>query len=133
MANEAILRVRRSDPIDFTCADGVAIEKGTLLQLTGDRTVTATSAEGDFFIGICARDKIANDGRTTVPVFTDGIFDITVDGSNTATLAHPQKMDGANVISDADDDNIDKKAEVVGLALEAGSASEVIQVDIGIR
>lgn len=130
MADEAILRVRRNDPIDFKCADGTAIAKGTLLQLTGDRTVTASSADGDFFIGICGRDKIANDGRTSVPVFTDGIFDIVTDGT---TLAQPQKLSGANTITDADSDTVANKSEIVGMGLETGSGSEVIQVDIGIR
>lgn len=131
MANEAVLRKKFSDPVDFTCADGTGIEKGTLLKWSGDNTVAAATADGDMFAGVAAHEKIASDGRTQIGVYLDGIFDMTVDGTNTATLGYPQKIDGANLISDADDDTAEGAGEWVGKAIEAGSTSEVIRVIVG--
>lgn len=136
MANEATLRVRRSDPKNMTCADGTALPKGTLVQISGDRTVTATSADGEFFDGIVARDKIASDGRTTVPVFFDGVFDITTVASPAAiAVGEKVKVSGANLVDLADDDTIANSNEVVGTAQEAvtATAQETIRVDIGQR
>lgn len=134
MANEATQRVRFSDPVDFTCADGTAIAKGTLVKISDPRTVSATSADGDFFIGIVARDKIASDGRTQIAVFLDGIFDITTVASPSAIAAgEPVKVGGANLIDLADDSTIGNAAEVVGVALEDVTATtqETIQVLLG--
>ena len=134
MANEATLRLRMSNPISMTCADGTAIAKGALLQLTEPRTVSASSADGEFFFGVAAADKIANDGRTQVAVFIDGIFDITTVASPAAIVAgEPVKIAGANLIDLADDSTIGNAAEVVGVALETvtATAQETIQVLMG--
>ena len=134
MANEASIRHQMSPPISFTCADGTAIAKGTLLQLTDPRTVSATSADGEFFIGVAAADKIANDGRTQIAVYVDGIFDITTVASPAAIVAgEPVKIAGANLIDLADDSTIGNASEVVGVALETVTATsqETIQVMIG--
>jgi len=136
MANEATIRVRRSDPIDMQCADGTGIEKGTLVQISGDRIVSASSADGEFFFGVVAREKVANDGRTNIPVFVDGIFDITTVASPSAiAVGEPVKLAGANLVNLADDSTVGNKFEVVGMALEAVAATvqETIQVDIGRR
>lgn len=136
MANEATLRVMRSPPIQMTCADGTGIEKGTLVKISDPRTVSATSADGNFFFGITAREKIANDGNTTVPVFIDGIFDITTVASpSTIVAGEPVKVGGANLINLADDSTVGNQFEVVGMALESVTATvqETIQVDIGRR
>jgi len=136
MANEAILRVRRSDPKNMTCADGTALPKGSHVKISGDRTVSLTSADGEFFDGIVARDKIANDGRTTVAVFFDGVFDITTVASPSAiAVGERVKVAGANLVDLADDSTIGNASEVVGTAQEAVAATvqETIRVDIGKR
>jgi len=134
MANEATLKVRFSDPIDFTCADGTGIEKGTLVKLTDPRTVAATSADGDICIGITAREKIASDGRTTVPVFVDGIFDITTVASPaTITAGHPVKVAGANLIDAAAVTTAADFAEIMGRSLEAvtSTVQETVEIKLG--
>ncbi|KKL80916.1 hypothetical protein LCGC14_2000000 [marine sediment metagenome] len=85
MANEAVLRDRFSAPINMSCFDNLAMEKGTIVVLSGPRGVKASLADGDVFAGILHREKIANDGRTQCAVFVDGIFDCRVE-SGAATI-----------------------------------------------
>ena len=131
MANEAILRVRYSDPTDFTVADGAAIAKGTVCKLSDLRTGAASSADGDIFAGIAARDKIASDGRTQLALFTDGIFDVTLGASGATTLGHKINITGANLFSAASVTTAADFAEHVGKVLETGANDEVVQVEIG--
>jgi len=76
MANEAVLRQWIENPIDFTCADGTGIEKGAILTMTDPRTAVISTTDGGVVAGICAREQIANDGRTQVAVYRRGIFDM---------------------------------------------------------
>lgn len=131
MANEAILRDRFSDPVDFTCYDTPGMLKGTLLKLSGARLVGACSADNDVFIGVLARDKISGDGRTQVPVYVDGIFDMYCDANVVAITPGVQvTISGANIIkiyTTLDEE----KGYVVGRALEAGVAGSYGQVILG--
>lgn len=119
------------DPVRFTVADGTGIEKGTLMQLSGDpRTITATSADGDLFVGIAAAEKVANDGSTTLAVYTNGIFDIKAAGAG-ITLGNMCKINGANLIAPLDTDTGElQQAESVGMVLETASASETVAVRV---
>jgi hypothetical protein len=133
MANEATIieLFNGGRPIRYTVADGTGIEKGTLMQLSSDpRTITASSADGEIFVGVAAAEKVASDGSTTLAVYTDGIFDMTVDGTNTATLGYMQKLDGANLVSDSDEAGAQGCAEWVGQSLETGATGEVIAVRV---
>ena len=134
MANEAViieLLGDGGDPIEVTVADGTTIAKGTIMQLTDPRTGSASSADGEKFIGIAAAEKLANDGSTTLAVYTHGIFDLTTVASPSAIAAGQHvKIAGANLINLADDDTQENAGEVVGLALEtvAATVQETIQV-----
>ena len=81
MANEAkiIELFNGGRPIRYTCADGVTIPKGTLLEMTGDRTVEMATTGTAPFVGIAAHEKVASDGATTISAYTDGIFDMVSD------------------------------------------------------
>ncbi len=85
MANEAIKRYSNSAAgdviIDYTCADGVTIEKGTILSLADPRTVAASAAAAEPCAGIAAREKIASDGRTRIAVHKQGYFDVSASGA----------------------------------------------------
>ena len=74
MALETTLYTELEPPVMFTCADGTGIEKGALLEISDPMTVTTTNGDTDPIIGICAEEKIANDGKTKVPVYLRGIF-----------------------------------------------------------
>jgi hypothetical protein len=79
MANEAVLVERWSHPSDFTVADGTAIAKGALLQLTDPRTALAPTGV-NMVAGIAAREKVASDGRTNLAVYQDGLFRVYLSG-----------------------------------------------------
>lgn len=74
MALESTLVFETSVPIPFTCADGVAIPKGSLLELSDPMTVAITNGDNDAIIGVAAEEKVANDGKTSISVYTSGIF-----------------------------------------------------------
>jgi len=130
MANEAVLMVETSLPIPFTVADGSGIEKGTLVKITDPNTVAATSADGDAFIGITAEEKIASDGKTTIGVYTSGIFRIKDAGAG-VTAGDMLKVNGANLVATADEAGAGAVAEHVGKALETAAASETLLVQVG--
>ena len=70
MANETSLVLKRSEPIDFIVDDAQAIEKGAICMLSGPRTAYANEGVADVYAGIARREKISNDGRTRLSLFT---------------------------------------------------------------
>ena len=74
MALETSLLYELEPPVPFTCADNTGIEKGALLILTDPATVATTTGDTDEIIGIAAEEKVANDGKTKIPVYLRGIF-----------------------------------------------------------
>jgi|SRR3990167_247124 len=129
MANEAILRVRKSNPIDMTVADGAGIEKGAVLVLSDPLTAAASTGTGDIVAGIAAREKIISDGRTRLAVYTQGIFDMKVNAGTAVTIGTRVATSGANLIRDATEAEI-AAGKSLGKALESGAVNEVIQVDL---
>ena len=126
MANEATVADLLSvggEVIQMTCADATGIEKGTILKLSGDRTVAASSADGDIFGGIAAAEKVASDGSTTIPVYTRGIFDLVTD-SATQSVGDILKISGANIVAAADDDVAEHGSQGFCVLLEAAAANE---------
>lgn len=131
MANEAELRVRLDNPINMQCGTG-GIEKGAILVLTDALTASGALAtsSGGVFAGICAREKVANDGNP-VAVYRRGIFDLTCGaiGVNTGELV---MSSGANLICPVQTISDISGGHVIGMALETGSASEKINVLVGV-
>lgn len=74
MALECTLVYETELPVPFTCADGTAIPKGSLVKITDPMTVAITAGDTDPIIGITAEEKIANDGKTQIAVYLGGIF-----------------------------------------------------------
>ncbi len=130
MANEAVIIELYGDGGDvkrYTVADDTGIEKGTLMYLSGDNTISKTAADGDLFVGIAATEKVADDGQTTLGVYTHGKFDLKDSGSG-MTLGDIAKIDGANLIATADLASAIQAGEYVGQVLETASASETVAV-----
>lgn len=133
MAFEAViveLLGNNGDPVEYTVADATAITKGTIMELEDPRTMKKVSGAGVVIAGIAVADKVANDGLTTLSVYTNGIFDLTVDTGATATLGTYVRSSAAtNEVTVATSlDNETGKA--IGKALETGSADEVISVRV---
>ena len=131
MADEAViieLLGNGGDPIRYTVADGTAIPKGSICYLSGDRTISVTSAGSQKVVGIAAAEKVANDGSTNLALYTNGIFDLKDSGSG-ITLGTMIKISGVNTISTAADGDYEL-GRVIGRALETADANEVIAVRI---
>ena len=108
----------QGDPVEYIVATGTAIAKGTLMNLhASPQTATAADTDGDYFVGIAAVEKTTTDGVTKMACITHCIAEMTA-GAGATTFGQPQKISGANAVIDADDDNVEKLAEVVGMALE---------------
>ena len=128
MANEAKLVQRLQDRLSQgIVAEDATILKGTILQIGDANVLSASSADGEFFGGIAYADKVADDGSTTLAVWTKGVFDMKL---TTATIAagEPVKIAGANLVAIADDDTAANSNEIIGYALQDGANDEVIEV-----
>ena len=130
MANEAVLMIETELPIAFKVADGNAIEKGAILKLTESMTASITSGQGDKLAGIAAEEKIANDGKVTIPVYMGGIFKV-VAGAAVAV--------GVALMTDATVNKVETSTGVtgasqIGYALEAPSGDNqtfLMRLNIG--
>jgi len=101
MANEAViveLLGNKGDPMQFICVDGDAYPKGTILKLSDNREADLSAADGDLCAGICAMEKVANDGSTTVSAYTNGVFTLTEANSAEIAVGKPVTIGGANLI-----------------------------------
>ena len=133
MANEAILRERFEDPINFTVADGTGIEKGQLCALTDPRTAIACSAAGQPIAGIAAREKIASDGRTSLALYRRGIFDMLASGA--ITVGDPVMSAATGTFTNSIKTMTGATASgavCLGYALETFSDGEVGQVLVSV-
>jgi len=134
MTNEAVLKVRVDNPVDFVVDNATGIEKGALLTLADPRTASGSHAatSGAAFAGIAAREKIASDGVTRLAVFRRGIFDLHT-ASGAVTAGSLVELSGANTIRAMSSPNISAGVAPLGVALETAAAgtSETIEVMIG--
>ena len=124
----------------YTCADGNAISKGTLLQLAGDNTASkaqawqlGTSATSGAFIGVAYHDKEAGDGSTTIAVLKEGRMDVRASGAiNAGTLVITAGNDEVKAIGEVlgaqSSSNGLMVSMHVGIAEETASDGEVIIV-----
>lgn len=134
MANEAVLKLKQDEAIDFIVADGVGIEKGAILESLDGRTASGAALHEVAVAGICAREKIANDGRTRVAVFRRGIFDLTASGAvvigNAVTMAGgaTNKVQAAESSAKTSSGGI-----IIGTSLETAADGEVFEVEVNVR
>lgn len=126
MANEAILRQRKSNPSNFRILSTTAVEKGTICTMGDLLLCTVTSTRAAAVAGIAAREKIANDGRMSLALYTDGVFDMVASGSITVGAAVVTSAGGTNKVEAAavNDENI------LGRARETASDGETIQIEL---
>lgn len=79
MADEAIiveLLGNKGDPIRYKIGDSLSIEKGSLMEIKAGavREVIQSTNVDVPIAGIAAHEKVANDGQTSMAVYTNGIF-----------------------------------------------------------
>jgi len=138
MADEAsniTLLGNKGDTVEFTVAATTAIPKGTLMYLsTSPPTVLATSAEGQYFMGIASCEKTASDGITKMGLITHCIADLTCGAGETMVLGAPVKTGAAaNEVDVADESAVEGSAEIVGIALEtvANNGTGAVLINVG--
>ena len=129
MALELTLMFETALPIPFTCADGVAIPKGSLLELSDPMTVAITNGDNDPIVGVAAEEKIANDGKTTIGVYMKGIFKAYAGLAGVVAGAGCISDTGTGaanevVVADINADNI------VGRALETAADTESFMLEL---
>ena len=102
MANEAVCIETPSRFARFTIAAAAVLPVGTLVYLSGDYTVSATSAADQAFAGIVW--EIASTSTTTfteITVALDGVWDILGDAGND-NVGVACSLAGANTVGTAD-------------------------------
>lgn len=131
MAFELVLIHEQDVPIPFTVADGVGIEKGTLLELSDPMTVAKVAGAAPLIIGVAAEEKIASDGKTKLGVYMRGIFKATAGGTITVGDGCIGES-GTNELltSTAAADEV----EVCGISLESATDGQtfLIYLNVGI-
>jgi len=126
MANEAVCIETPTKFARYTVADGTGIAIGTLMYLSGDYTILASSAADQPFAGIAWEEKTASDGITELTVAQDGVWDLTA--TNAANvLGELVALGGANLIVSADAADILNGA-LIGYLEETQDANEVCRV-----
>lgn len=130
MAAEAVLVQETGLPITLLCDNATGIEKGTIMQLTSPRTVSASSADNQTFGGIAKMEKVASDGSTECAVYFEGVFILTDSGAG-FSAGEFLKIAGANLVATADDAGAQGANETVGMALEDAGAGETAHVLVG--
>lgn len=132
MANAvAVLMVETEPPIMMACAEATGIPKGTILQLSGNFTVSASSGADEEFGGIAAEEKIGGDGKLMIAVYRHGIFKVEC-GTNNTTVGLQQVMDdGANELTDAAAGDAELGL-IFGVALEAATNGQFFILELGV-
>jgi len=128
MANEAVLIHETGLPIPFTCADGTGIEKGAILKLTDPMTVIINSGANDVCAGIAAEEKIANDGKTKIGVYREGIFRVLAGGAVTVG----DKVEIHSVVNEVVTATLTAgaTANIVGEALETAADTDTFLIEL---
>lgn len=123
--------INGGEPITFNCADGTGIPKGTLLKLTSGRIVAAASADGDIWAGVAAAEKVANDGATTIAVYTKGIFEMTTSAAAIST-GDQLSINGANEIKIFTAGDYEDGVAFGKALTDVGGAGGTVDVAIGV-
>lgn len=141
MTSEATLNLKTQTPYDIIVLDANALEKGTIMQLSGASTIgrtgqaTTSTSFNVPFAGITRREKIADTGRTRVAVYDEGIFTMYATPSPIAQ-GDVVMISGANLIASVNHWALSAAAASVGRAgfgkaLASTTGSTAIQVRVG--
>lgn len=124
MANEATLYHETAQPIPMTCANGTGVERGAILTLSDPKTAALCTVSTAAAAGIAAEEKIASDGRTSLPVYREGVFKVTASGA--ITVGEAVVCDGDNKISAT----VAANEHVLGEALETATDGETFLMEL---
>ena len=135
MADEIIIVTllgNQGDPVEFTVVDGVAIPKGTLMQLEDVKIMKKVSGAGVVIAGILGAEKVASNGIVQHMALTNAVILVRCGGSGTATLGSYVRSAGSdNTVTVAT--TLDHETgKGFARALEDGSNNEWIEAKLAI-
>ena len=132
MADELTLVLKVDEPSDFEVSNEVAVEKGTIMQLTNTSSGRAviSTGDGDVFAGITRREKIVNDGRTRMALFRRGKFRIKANDGSAISAGNWVSTSGPNTIREAAAADMED-GKAFGIALEDIAISTYGEVFVG--
>ena len=132
MTNETILMIETELPIMMQCADGIGIEKGSILKLTDPLLAELADGDADIVAGIAAAEKIANDGQSMIPVYRKGIFKMLAGDAIAVGVQVMTKAGtgGANEITTGTNAALGSKG--LGIALETAADTNTLLVELNI-
>lgn len=116
------------NPRRYTIADGLAVSKGSTLELTDPRSVILSTGTSAVCAGIAAEDHLPSVGVTSIAVWTDGIFEATASGA--ITIGAP--------ITFCESNNVKQSivsasgAAIAGYCLETAANAEVVNVRLSL-
>ena len=132
MVNEAICIEAPKIIKRYTVADGTAIAKGTILQVSGGSINCAKATDATFrntFAGIAVEEKTASDGITEIGAAIDGVWDIfqcaTATTAGLMVSCSGSNLCGAAIAADT------ISGAIMGKLLEPGTASVANRVRLG--
>lgn len=114
----------------YTCAATSTITKGDLLTFIDPRTASYAFLTGAIFAGIANMDKDGTEGSTSITAWTNGIFEMTASGAISVGQKVKVAAPGNYVMAATTTDTESSFATIVGVALEAASDTEVINVRV---
>ena len=129
MANEGVCIETPTIFARRVIADGATVAFGTIMKLTDNNTVIASSADNDAFGGILWVVKDANDGIVEAVVAMDGMWDLKDSGAGGSAGAMVN-IGGTNLIIDSQSADL-LTGSMVGKREMDASASEVTRIRVG--
>jgi len=122
MANEVTLVREDSVAVNMSCADDAGIEKGAILKMTDNMVAVLADGDEDICAGICAGEKIAGNGITSVAVFQEGLFRGTTNAGVTVgdTISTAASSGESNELDTSTASAVGSKT--LGTAMETASA-----------
>ena len=133
MADEAVLLIELAKPIPFTVADGLGMEKGSLVDMQDPMTCAniIAGSKGQILGGFIAGEKIASDGKITAGIYREGIFKVT--GSGNITAGDP--LTNADCATAGTPVNRVEKAatnteSILGTALESSTDGQTLKMEV---
>lgn len=127
MANEAVLLVEKSLPVNYTIDNATGIEKGTILKLSDPNTAAAADTIGNAVAGIAYGEKIASNGQTMLGVYESGTFKVLASGAIVAGQA-VQSAGPLNYVMAAAVTS--SGAQIMGYAKETAADDETFRMEL---
>ena len=115
----------------FTVASGVAIAKGTMLELLDARNADGVIGAGAACAGIASMDKSASDFSTSITAWTEGLF--RASGSSAIVVGSALIAAGGLNEVKAGGTKVSSGATVIGYSMDAITGNPVEQITVRLQ